>query len=258
VKLEVKDIRKRKSTGPRLTMLTAYDAGTAAFLEQEGIDLILVGDTLGMVVQGYDTTRVVTLDHICYHVSIVAHGAPHTFVVGDLPFGTYDTPAAAVASSRRVIDAGASAVKLEGNPPGVVSALAESGIPVMGHLGLLPQTAESFRVRGKEQAEAERILADARDVERAGAFSLVLESVPEGLARTISHALTIPTIGIGAGRECDGQVLVIHDLLGLTTNMKPKFVKRFANLAPLVRAAVRTYIDEVQSGTFPDAEHTYH
>lgn len=258
VKLDVQEIRKRKSVGPRIAMLTAYDAGTAKFLEESGIDLILVGDTLGMVVQGYDTTRVVTLDQICYHVSIVTHGAPNTFVIGDLPYGTYDEPETALSSARRIIESGAQAVKLEGNPMGVVSALVEAGIPVMGHLGLQPQTASSFRVKGKGDEEAHAIVRDAHAVDRAGVFSLVLESIPESLARSITQSIGAPTIGIGAGRECDGQVLVIHDLLGLTTNIKPKFVKRYAELAPSIRNAVRAYIDEVRSGVFPDAEHTYH
>lgn len=258
MKLDPEAIRKRKSIGPRIAMLTAYDAGTAQFLEECGIDLILVGDTLGMVVQGYDTTRVVTLEQMCYHVSIVAHGAPNTFVIGDLPYGTYDVPDIALTSARKIIEAGAQAVKLEGNPKGVISALVQAGIPVMGHLGLQPQTAAGFRVRGKAEEEAHAIVDDAQAVDRSGVFSLVLESIPESLARTITQNIQAPTIGIGAGRQCDGQVLVIHDLLGLTTKLKPKFVKRYAELAPAIRNAVHAYIDEVRSGSFPDAEHTYH
>lgn len=258
MKLDIEGIKKRKDDNERITMLTAYDAQTAALLQQAGVDLLLVGDTLGMVFQGRDTTRVVTLDQIVYHVSVVVHGAPETFVVGDLPYGTYSEPETAVRSARRIIEAGADAVKLEGDPPGVVRALVGDGIPVMGHLGLLPQTAEAFKVQGKKEEDAARIEGSAKSVETAGAFSLVLESVPETLARRISGNLRIPTIGIGAGKYCDGQVLVINDMLGLTTTRVPKFVKRYADLGNLVRQAAQRYISEVRSGTFPDREHTYH
>lgn len=258
MKLDVVAIKAKKKQGSRITMLTAYDAQTALLLEEAGIDLLLVGDTLGMVFQGQDTTRVVTLEHMIYHVSVVAHGAPETFVVGDLPYGTYDTPDAALQSAAKLIEAGADAVKLEGSPPGVVHALVAEGIPVMGHLGLLPQTAERFKVEGKREEDAAKIEHQAKLVEEGGAFSVVLESVPESLARKITERLTIPTIGIGAGKHCDGQVLVINDLLGLSTTHKPKFVKRYAELAQVVRQAARTYIQEVRSGQFPDYDHTYH
>ncbi len=258
MKLDVNAVKEKKVRNEPITMLTAYDAQTALLLQEAGVDLLLVGDTLGMVFQGANTTRVVTLDQMVYHVSVVSHGAPDTFVVGDLTYGTYDTPDIALASARRIISAGAQAVKLEGNPKGVVRALVSEGIPVMGHLGLQPQTAERFTVRGKQDNEAEQICAEAKDVEADGAFSLVLESVPEALARRITDELRIPTIGIGAGKYCDGQVLVINDLLGLSTIRKPKFVKQYAELAPVIRDAAREYVREVRARTFPDAEHTYH
>lgn len=258
MKLTIDEMRHMKTVGRPLVMLTAYDAQVALLLEEAGIDLLLVGDTLGMVFQGADTTRSVTLDHMAYHVSVVTRGAANTFVIGDLPFRTYDTPDAARRSARRLIEAGADAVKLEGNPPGVVEALAADGIPVMGHLGLLPQTASAFKVRGKQQEEAEQIARDAQAVESAGAFSLVLESVPESLAGRITDELTIPTVGIGAGRFCDGQVLVINDLLGLSTMHQPKFVKHYADLASVIRRAAGEYAREVRSRSFPDDEHTYH
>lgn len=258
MKLDVEQIRRRKGSGPPLTMLTAYDAQTAILLEQAGLDLLLVGDTLGMVFQGQDTTRVVTLDQMEYHVAVVSRGATDTFIVGDLPYGTYDTPPMALGSGRRLINAGASAVKLEGNPEGVVELLVREGIPVMGHLGLQPQTAESFRVRGKGDEEAAAILREALLVAEAGAFCLVLESVPESLGKRVTEGLNIPTIGIGAGKYCDGQVLVINDLLGLSTMHQPKFVKHYAELASVVRSAAESYVREVRSRRFPDAEHTYH
>lgn len=258
MKLSIKQIKERKASGRPLAMLTAYDAQIALLLEQAGVDLLLVGDTLGMVFQGRDTTRVVTLDQMAYHVSVVSHGARDTFIVGDLPYGSYDSPELAVASGRRLMDAGANAVKLEGSPEGIVAQLVDAGVPVMGHLGLQPQTAESFRVRGKRGEEADAILEEALLVEEAGAFSLVLESVPESLARRISERISIPTIGIGAGKYCDGQVLVINDLLGLSTMHQPKFVKHYAELAVTVREAAQSYVREVQSRSFPDPEHTYH
>lgn len=258
MKLNINDFQRMKAEGRPIAMLTAYDAQTAVLLEQAEIDLLLVGDTLGMVFQGADSTRAVTLEHMVYHVSVVSHGAPNTFVVGDLPYGTYETPEAARRSARRLVEAGADAVKLEGNPPGVVAALVADGVAVMAHLGLLPQTAEEFRVRGKRQEEADQIEADARAVESAGAFSLVVESVPESLARRITDGLRIPTIGIGAGKYCDGQVLVINDLLGLSTMHQPKFVKHYAELATVIRRAAGEYKQDVRSRLFPDDEHTYH
>lgn len=258
MKLNIDEIKQKKFDNQRITMLTAYDAQTALLLQEAGIDLLLVGDTLGMVFQGRDTTRVVTLDHIVYHIGVVRNGASETFLVADLPYGTYDTRETAERSARRLVAAGADAVKLEGNPDGVVEAIVSAGIPVMGHLGLLPQTAESFRVRGKRKDEAEQIERDALSVEDAGAFSLVLESVPVGLGRKITERLVIPTIGIGAGKHCNGQVLVVNDMLGLTTKHIPKFVKRYAELASVVRKAAESYVHEVRLGEFPGDEHTYH
>jgi 3-methyl-2-oxobutanoate hydroxymethyltransferase len=240
-----------------------------------------------MVVQGKETTREVTLEQMEYHTEMVARGVsrtldrspeeversglepaprresqpprdPHLPVIGDMPFGTYNTPNTAVASARRLISAGAHAVKIEGSDTAVVRALTDAGIPVMGHLGLLPQTAEHFTVQGKGAAEADRMKAEALALEEAGAFALVLECIPRKLARLISEQLTIPTIGIGAGPSCDGQVLVLHDMLGLTEGYLPKFVKPFAELGSMAEEGVRSYAREVRGGTFPDDTHSYH
>lgn len=258
MKFTVAEIIQRKTSGQPIAMLTVYDAQTATLLEAAGIDLLLVGDTLGIVFQGQGTTRAVTIDHMLYHVEVVRRGAPNTFLIGDLPYGTYDTPETGLRAAHRLAGAGADAVKLEGNPPGVIAAIVADGIPVMAHLGLQPQTAESFRVRGKREDEAAEITRDALSVAAAGAFSLVLESVPEGLGRIITRQLSIPTIGIGAGNQCDGQVLVINDMLGLTTTHIPKFVKRFADLAAIVRSAVERYVVDVRDRSFPSDEQTYH
>jgi 3-methyl-2-oxobutanoate hydroxymethyltransferase len=241
-----------------IVMVTAYDATFAAICVAAGADWLLVGDSLGMVVQGEKSTRKVTMQQMAYHTAMVRTGAPESFIIADLPFRSYESPDRSVENSRILMEAGANAVKFEGYIPSVADALSNAEIPFMGHLGLLPQTAEQFTVQGKKSAEAQKILDDAQLLQEKGAFSIVLECVPESLAESITRSLSIPTIGIGAGTFCSGQVLVLHDLLGLTEGYLPKFVKAFANLRQAAIEAVSTYGREVRDGTFPDREHTYH
>jgi 3-methyl-2-oxobutanoate hydroxymethyltransferase len=250
-------VEKKKRKEP-IAMLTAYDAPTARLLGEAGVDAILVGDSLGNVFQGRNSTREVTLRDMCYHTEAVARGTDRVFIVADLPLGSYDTLSLALTSARSLIDSGAQAIKLEGNPEGVIAGLCGAGYNVMGHLGLLPQTATDFKVKGKDEAEAERIVRDALSLSNAGAFAMVLECLPEGLAKRITEEVPVPTIGIGAGKYCDGQILVIHDILGLSSGNKLKFVKRYAELSALVRGAVSSYVSEVKEGSFPAAENTFH
>ncbi len=244
-------------------MLTAYDATMAGILDHAGIDVLLVGDSLGMVVMGEDSTLGVTLDMMVHHCRAVSRGAARALVVADLPFLTYHTGAAdAIRNAGRLIQEGrAAAVKVEGGVPcaATVRALTEAGIPVMGHLGLLPQHVHrlgGFRAVGKSRDEAEQVLAGARAIEEAGAFALVLESIPAELARRVTAEASIPTIGIGAGPHCDGQVLVSYDAFGLYQGAVPRFVKRYADLGEAMAQAAREYIGEVREGRFPDAEHS--
>lgn len=253
------DWTKKKAAGVKISMLTAYDSAFTALLSQvEGLDLILVGDSLGMVIQGHDTTRAVKMKDMVYHTEIVARVSSGIPVIGDMPYHSFDSPDEALENARQLMDVGASAVKIEGNKPEVVSLLCKKGIPVMGHLGLLPQTAEKFKVQGKDTEAAETIYRDALDLEAHGAFSVVLECVPRDLAQRISRAMKIPTIGIGAGPDCDGQVLVLHDMLGLTQGYLPKFVKGYAQLDKAVIDAIQRYSDEVKSGSFPTDSYSYH
>ena len=252
----LRDIRAMKQAGERIVMLTAYDHPSAALAERAGIRLLLVGDSLGMVVQGHDTTLPVTLDAMVYHAASVVRGAPGALVVGDLPFLTYATPADAVASARRLMqEAQVQAVKLEGGLPvaAIVRHLTELGVPVMGHLGFTPQAQHQLgvRVQGKLAAEARQLLADALALEAAGAFAVVLELVPAALAAAVTQRLGIPTIGIGAGAGCDGQVQVWHDVLGLTAGKSPRHAKRYAETGAVIEAALREYAAEVQAGAFP-------
>src|SRR5450759_3969147 len=239
-------------------MWAAYDATMASIMDSAGIDVLLVGDSLGMVVLGDDTTVGVTLDMMVHHCRAVANGAARALIVADLPFLTYHTSVAdAIRNAGRLIQFGrAAAVKLEGGTAsaGVVRALSGAGIPVMGHLGLLPQHVHrlgGFRAVGKSRDEAEQLIADAHALEDAGAFALVLESIPAELARRVTSEVAIPTIGIGAGPHCDGQVLVSYDAFGLFQGMVPRFVKRYAELGAAMADATRAYIDDVRSGTFP-------
>ena len=268
-KVTVPDIIKRKLGGKKIAMLTAYDYPFAQILDDAGIDVLLVGDTLGMVVQGLDTTLPVTVDEIIYHLKMVSRARTRALVVGDLPFLSYQvsTEEALRNAGRMMKEGGAEAVKLEGgiHVAATIAALAAVDIPVMGHIGLTPQSVHRMgghKVQGKKHGRMaggrERLLDDAAAVEDAGAFALVLEGIPLDLAAEITARVSIPTIGIGAGAGCDGQVLVLHDLLGLFDKFAPKFSKRYVNLKEIIGGAVRQYIDEVQHGDFPTDAHSFH
>jgi 3-methyl-2-oxobutanoate hydroxymethyltransferase len=260
----IHDLAAAKARGERFAMVTAYDASAASILDELGVPVLLVGDSLGMVVLGYDSTLPVTLEEMLHHTRAVTRGAHRSLVVADLPFGTYqDGPSQALASAIRMLkEGGAHAVKLEGGGPmvEVTEHLVLAGIPVMGHLGLTPQSVHQvggYRVQGRDDADAARILEDARRLEAAGAFSLVLEAVPEAIGRTVTEALRIPTIGIGAGPATDAQVLVWHDVLGLSTGRLPRFVKAYADLRTEIGSAITSFQREVADGTYPGPEHTY-
>jgi 3-methyl-2-oxobutanoate hydroxymethyltransferase len=246
----------RKSKGKPLTMLTAYDFQTAQMLDESGIDGILVGDTLGMVVQGKATTLSVTLDEIIYHAEIVCRATSRALVVVDMPFMTFQvSPERAVANAGRILkETGASAIKLEGGvvQAETIRALARADIPVMGHLGMRPQSVHQLGGMGKIQRDEKQLVKDALAVQEAGAFSVVLELIPQSLSKVITEELAIPTIGIGAGPNCDGQVLVSNDMLGMTDGFHPKFLRQFAQIGEQIRSATKTYIEAVQSGTYPD------
>ena len=261
MRVTIRDIKQMKERGEKIPMLTAYDYSFAKAVEEAGVPIILVGDSLGHVVLGYDSTIPVTLDDMLHHTKAVVRGAGRAMVVTDMPFLTYhlDEKQALQNAGRCLQEGGAQGVKLEGGASmtPTVRRLTENGIPVMGHLGLTPQSIHQlggYRVQGRDQEEADRLLADAVALEEAGAFSLVLELVPEPLARAVTQRLAIPTIGIGAGPSCDGQVQVLHDMLGLYTDFVPKHTKRYADLAGVVRDAVEQYIREVQAGEFPTAK----
>ena len=257
-KVTVPDVARMKAAGERITMVTAYDFAFARLLDEAGVDLLLVGDSLGMVVQGLPTTLPVTLDEIVYHTRMVARGRQRALVVGDLPFGSYQTSAEQAVDSavRLVKDGGAEAVKLEGGVrmARAIEAIAATDVPVMGHVGLTPQSVHRIgghRVQGRRAGERERVLDDARAVQAAGAFAVVLECIPLDLAGEITAELAIPTIGIGAGAHCDGQVLVLHDLIGLSSDWTPRFAKRYAEVGRDVVRAAREYVGEVKGGVFP-------
>lgn len=262
-KLTVQDICRRQG-GEKITVLTAYDASFARLLDDTGIDVILVGDSLGMVLLGYESTVPVTMEEMLHHARAVKHGVQRALLVGDMPFMSYQVsvPEAISNAGRFLKEAGCDAVKLEGGLEvcDTVRALVGAGVPVMGHIGLTPQTASQlggYKVQGKDLDSARKLLRSARALEEAGAFSLVLECIPEELAQVITAALSIPTIGIGAGRFCDGQVLVTHDLLGMFEKFVPSFVKTYVNLAPQIREAVTSFRDEVKSGAFPDVGRSF-
>jgi 3-methyl-2-oxobutanoate hydroxymethyltransferase len=262
-RVTVPSLVQRKRRGERIAMLTAYDFSFARIFDSAGIDLLLVGDSLGNVVQGRDTTLPVTLDEIVYHTRLVVRAARRCLVIADLPFGTYQvSPEEGVRAAVRCIkDGGAQAVKLEGGErvAATIARISSAEIPVMGHVGLTPQAIHRMgghRVQGRGAASRARVLADARAVQEAGAFAVVLEGMPVDLAAEITAELAIPTIGIGAGVHCDGQVLVMHDLLGLS-EWTPSFVKQYAGLGALAAQAARAFADDVAHGKFPDAEHSY-
>jgi len=263
-KLTLSDLAEMKSRGHKIVMVTAYDAPGARLAEEAGIDILLVGDTAGMVVLGHDSTVPVTMDEMLFLTRTVVRAVDRPIVVGDMPFGSYNvSDEDAVRNAVRFVkEGGADVVKLEGAGPSLsrATAIVAAGIPVMGHVGLTPQTETmlgGFKTQGRTAAKARRLLSDALALEAAGCFSIVLEAVPTPVAARITEALTVPTIGIGAGAECDGQVLVYHDLLGLTEGRAPRFVKRYANLAEEIRHALGTYASEVRDGTYPAQEHTY-
>ena len=260
----VSTLKEKKVRGEKITMLTAYDYPSAKMTEEAGIDMILVGDSLGMAVLGYDNTLPVTMEDMIYHSRAVRRGAPQTFVVGDMPFLSYHlSDDEAVRNAGRFLqEANVQAVKLEGGEERctIINRMVLAGIPVMGHIGLTPQAVNQmggFKVQGKDREQAEKIIYQAKKLEEAGVFSLVLECVPAMLAEIITKELKIPTIGIGAGAACDGQVLVWHDVLGITQNMKPKFVKKYAELYPVIVEALKNYKLEVEGRVFPAEEHSF-
>ena len=263
IKLTAHDIQARKG-GPKLSMVSVYDFPFARLAEEAGIDILLVGDSLGMVVQGHDSTVPVTLDDIVYHAKAVRRGAGRTHVVADLPFLTYhtDTGRAIENAGRLLQEGGADSVKLEGGQEIAerAAAIVRAGIPVMGHVGLTPQSAGAlggFKVQGRDVASARKILADAQAIADAGAYAIVVEVIPAELGGIITERVSIPTIGIGAGAACDGQVLVAHDLLGLQERIIGRFAKVYANVGDDVRRAFTTFAEEVRAGSFPDEEHSY-
>lgn len=258
------DFQRMKEQGEKISVLTAYDYPFARIMEQSGLDMILVGDSAGCVVAGYDNTLPVTMDEMVYHTRAVVRGAPHTFVVTDLPFLSYqiDLAEARRHAGRLIKEGGAQAVKLEGGEhvAATIRAIVDMDIPVMAHIGLTPQSIHrmgGYKVQGKQETQARQLLADARAVEEAGAFAVVLEGIPAQLGAEITAQLSIPTIGIGAGAACDGQVLVIHDILGLFEKYAPKFVKRYADAGALISGAISDYIHEVKGGSFPGKEHSF-
>ncbi|MBU0965764.1 MAG: 3-methyl-2-oxobutanoate hydroxymethyltransferase [Proteobacteria bacterium] len=261
-KLTIPDIIKRKG-GEKLTVLTAYDASFARLLEAAGIDMLLVGDSLGNVLLGYESTVPVTMEEMLHHARAVRRGTS-AFVVADMPFLSYQISIAdAVKNAGRFYkEAGSDAVKLEGGPEvcAAVRAIVTAGMAVMGHIGLTPQTAANlggYKVQGKDADSARKLLADAKALEEAGVFAIVMECIPDRLAKVITESVSIPTIGIGAGAGCDGQVLVTHDLLGMFDKFVPSFVKGYANLAPQIKDAVSAFKEEVRAGSYPDAKHSF-
>lgn len=264
MKNTVATFRKAKEDGKKLSMLTAYDYSTASLLDAAGINGILVGDSLGNVILGYEDTISVTMEDMIHHGAAVARGAKNALVVVDMPFMSYQGSVYdALKNAGRLMKEGrANAVKLEGGAEVVpqIEAIVQAGIPVMGHLGLTPQSINAFggyKVQGKDEAAAQKLLDDAKAIAEAGVFAIVLECVPSALAKKVTEAVSVPTIGIGAGADCDGQILVYQDMLGMFSDFTPKFVKRYANIGEAMKAAFKGYIDEVGEGVFPTAEHGY-
>jgi len=256
-------LQSMRDKGEKIAVLTCYDASFATLLEAQGVDVLLVGDSLGMVLQGHETTLPVTLDDMSYHTACVARGSSQAYIISDMPFGTFQaSPQEAFAHTARLLVAGAQMVKLEGGAAmvGTVRFLTERGIPVCGHIGLTPQSVHQlggYRVQGKESAAAQKLLEDAVALEQAGAGMIVLEAIPSLLAAEITAALSIPTIGIGAGAACSGQVLVLHDMLDIYPGKKARFVKNYMQGASSIAAAVASYVAEVKAGSFPAQEHTF-
>lgn len=261
-KVTISTLIKKKHNNEKLTALTAYDASFAKLFDEQGVDIILIGDSLGMVLQGQEDTLSVTVDDIAYHTRSVRRGTQRAFVVADMPFMSYAGAEQACHNAASLMAAGASMVKLEGGAwlLDTVTALVERGVPVCGHLGLTPQSVHvfgGFKVQGREDAQAQRLLDDAVALEQAGAQMIVLECIPTQLAKRVSEQLSIPVIGIGAGPYTDGQILVMHDMIGVSTNYIPKFSKNYLAISGDLKGAVRSYIEEVQDGSFPAAEHSF-
>jgi len=270
-KITVPELLQRKSFAAdssnrkKITCLTAYDYPSARIVDEAGVDVVLVGDSVSMVVLGYDSTLPLTLEEALHHTKAVRRGVRHALVVADMPYGSYhgDMNEALKNAMRFVKEAGAEAVKVEGGERRLelIAKLSEAEIPVMGHIGLTPQSVNAFggyRVQGKTPSAAEQLLRDARSVEAAGAFAIVLEGIPRELAAEITRTVRIPTIGIGAGPDCDGQILVLHDMIGLTFQTPPKFARRYANVGDIIASAVKEYCADVQSGSFPSDAESYH
>jgi 3-methyl-2-oxobutanoate hydroxymethyltransferase len=258
------EIRSMKAEGKKISMLTAYDSSMARLLSSCGVDILLVGDSLGMVMLGYDSTVPVTMDEMLHHTKAVRRGAPDSFIIADMPYGANHTGKrdAVINGIRFLKEAGCDAVKLEGGLEmcGIVRALVDAGVPVMAHIGLTPQTASQlggYKLQGKGLDDARRLLAEAKGLEEAGAFGLLIECIPEKLAQVITESIAIPTIGIGAGVHCDGQVLVTHDLLGMFDKFTPKFVKKYADLSPIIKESIQQYNTEVRAGSYPGTEHSF-
>ena len=264
MRVTINQIKEMKRKGQRIPMLTAYDYPTARLLDEAGIPIILVGDSLGLVVLGYDSTVRVTMEEMLHHTRAVVRGTQHALIVGDMPFMSYqpDIPTAIRNAGRFLQEAGAQAVKLEGGETvaETVRSIVQCGIPVMGHIGLTPQSANQlggYRVQGKTSEAAAQLIRDAHALEDAGAFSIVLECVPAPLSRIITQRLSVPTIGIGAGVHCDGQVQVLHDMIGLFTDFVPRHAKRYASMAETLKEAVASYVQEVQEETFPTEKESF-
>ncbi|HEX2098399.1 MAG TPA: 3-methyl-2-oxobutanoate hydroxymethyltransferase [Rubrobacteraceae bacterium] len=264
-RVSIPELQKMKERGEKISMLTAYDYPTAQLLDAAGVDVLLIGDTLGMVILGYDSTVYVTLEEMIHHIKAVVRGTGRALVIGDLPFGSYNEGhTQAIRSATRLIkEGGCTAVKLEGGieMASTVRAIVDAGIPVVGHVGLLPQSATKvggFRVQARTAEEALALVESGRALEKAGAFMVVIEAVPEPVGEFLSQSLKVPVIGIGAGAGCDGQVLVTPDMLGLQSAMSPRYLKRYARLAETVEEAVRSYVSEVRAGAFPAEEHSYY
>ena len=263
MRISLNTLHKMTQDGDKITMLTCYDASFAAVLDAAGVETLLIGDSLGMVLQGHDSTLPVTMRDVAYHTACVARGSQRAFIIADMPFGSFQvSPGDTFKNAARLLTAGAQMVKLEGGETmaATIEYLTARGVPVCGHLGLTPQSVHQFggyRVQGKTDADAQRLIAEAKMLENAGAGMLVLELIPAPLAREVTAALRIPTIGIGAGVDCAGQVLVLHDMLDVFPGKKARFVKNFLRGAGSVQSAVATYVKEVKAKTFPGPEHSY-
>lgn len=263
MKVTVPNIVDKKKKKEKITMLTAYDFSTALILDRCGVDILLVGDSVGPIFSGYENTLPVTTEEILYHTKAVNRARKNALLVADMPFLSYQVSyEEAVKNCGLMLKAGAEAVKLEGGQEiaDLVRKLSLSGIPVMGHIGLTPQSVHSmggYKVQGKTEESRKKLITSAKALEEAGVFSIVLECVPEDVAREITETISVPTIGIGAGRYCDGQVLVINDILGLFEGFRPKFVKKYVDLAPIIENAVKSYIEEVKAGKFPEETHIF-